>query len=382
VMLQKSIMRLTLAFLMGGVWEFPVLAHAQEHLERTMTQWEKDVRKSVAGDGKLKELVNKYPLVLLHSRFLFGGDHFKRSAFSFVHKTSDDKKHGNFIQLYYESRALRISGRLGVIADLGNADFEKDPNPKKISIVHPGFTPRVQEPQKGHVYLQRIRDNIGNDFYVVYQVVVVDNPRGHYIAFIWRKLPGGQVAFPVSPEGKCQTSNSNECRFVSQQESTMQILKIWEDRVRKQILKDDKLKSLPLKYPLILLAEGTVEGTEANFDSSQFDFVNGTISGGANLTFHGGETKTLDIRGDPKCFIVDLGKQDFEQKIDPAEISIDHPGLSGSDANATEGHVYLQRVHTRRGSDFYVVFQVVAVGPDGQYIAFFWRRLPGGKIVK
>ncbi len=43
----------------------------------------------------------------------------------------------------------------------------------------------------GHVYLEHVRDELSNDFFVLFQVIDVD-PQSRYVAFIWRKLPGGK----------------------------------------------------------------------------------------------------------------------------------------------------------------------------------------------
>jgi hypothetical protein len=47
-----------------------------------------------------------------------------------------------------------------------------------------------------------------------------------------------------------------------------------------------------------------------------------------------------------------------------------------------EGHVYLERVRDDSGNKFYVVLKVIATDKDSRYMAFVWRRLPGGKVVK
>ena len=49
---------------------------------------------------------------------------------------------------------------------------------------------------------------------------------------------------------------------------------------------------------------------------------------------------------------------------------------------AVEGKVYLERVRDTEGNNFYVLFQVIAVDKDSRYMAFLWRKLPGGKVVK
>lgn len=65
------------------------------------------------------------------------------------------------------------------------------------------------------------------------------------------------------------------------------------------------------------------------------------------------------------------------------KISIDdHSVLSTYVEKAVVGRVYLERIHDDLGNNFYVLFQVIAVDKDSRYMAFVWRRLPGGKIVK
>ena len=45
------------------------------------------------------------------------------------------------------------------------------------------------------MYLERIRDNRGNNFYVLFKIVAVDKD-SRYMAFLWRKLLGGKVVLP------------------------------------------------------------------------------------------------------------------------------------------------------------------------------------------
>jgi hypothetical protein len=162
-------------------------------------EWENAVRKDIKKDKKLDALVTKYPLVLLVSRAQFGGGGYQGSAFSFVHETSDDTKHGNNVQLLFDNGNPKtfdfnmIRGQQNLVADLGKVDFEKNPDLAKISIDLPGvFSGNEVEAVPGHVYLERIRDDRGQNFYVLCQVIAVDKD-SRYMAFIWRKLPGGKV---------------------------------------------------------------------------------------------------------------------------------------------------------------------------------------------
>jgi hypothetical protein len=90
-------------------------------------------------------------------------------------------------------------GQQNLVVDLGKVDFGKDPDPAKISINHPGVFPSVAKAVQGHVYLEHVRDDQGNDFYVLFQIVAVDKD-SRYMGFLWRKLPGGKVVKKVPGE--------------------------------------------------------------------------------------------------------------------------------------------------------------------------------------
>jgi hypothetical protein len=347
-----------------------------------MKEWEDAVRKRIAKDDRLKKLAAKHKLALLHSRAQYGkGGKYGMSAFSFLFETADDKAHGNIAQLIFDNgggeRKFAVIGPWCLLVDLGEVEFDQDPDPKKISVTHAGFIPLGAEAKEGHVYLERVRDQPGNNFYALVEVVSVD-PGSRYVAFLWRKLPGGKVVFPkrddISLSGDWAVPGL--CLAGSQDDPVAK-KKEWEQIVRKGIAKDAKLKALAAKYPLVLLASELGEGRHSNFS-----FVHENGEREWQLWFAGGKDENFRLVGHPWSFVVDLGEQDFEKNPDPEKITIDHPGLSGYGGVAKEGRVYLQYVHTQRGSDFYVVFQVVAVDPDGRYLAFLWRPLPGGKIVK
>jgi hypothetical protein len=74
---------------------------------------------------------------------------------------------------------------------LGKTDFLIDPEPTKISINDPSVLSCSGKAVVGHVYLERIHDDWGNHFYVLFQVVALEDDR--YMAFIWRRLPGGKI---------------------------------------------------------------------------------------------------------------------------------------------------------------------------------------------
>jgi hypothetical protein len=164
-----------------------------------LLDWEKQIRKDVDKDEKVKALVGKYKLILLPSRALFAGGDYRGSAYSFVWETADESKHKNNVQLLFHNggnpKTFDINmgvGQQNLVVDLGKADFEKDPDPTKINIDDPGVHTASTDALARHVYLERVRDDRGQNFYVVFQVIAVDQD-SRYMAFIWRKLPGGKV---------------------------------------------------------------------------------------------------------------------------------------------------------------------------------------------
>ena len=145
-----------------------------------------------------KALLNKYPLVVLHSRH-FAGSSYWHSAFSFVYETTDEQEYGSDVQLLFDNGGRRstFDVDLGVdqqslVVDLGTVPFDRDPNPKAVDIDGDNSWQTTGHAVEGHVYLERVRDDRGNRFYVLFQIVAVD-PQSDYMAFVWRRLPGGKV---------------------------------------------------------------------------------------------------------------------------------------------------------------------------------------------
>lgn len=164
-----------------------------------LESWEKQVRKRINKNDKLKALAAKSRLVVLHSRRIFAKGDYLHSAYNFLFETSDPQKHGNYVHLlFHNSRPNtfqfnRLNSDDNLLVHLGTADFAKDPDPRKISIDEPGVLGGdTAEATEGHLYLLRIRDDMAN-FYVLFQIVAVDK-NSHYMAFLWRKLPGGKGA--------------------------------------------------------------------------------------------------------------------------------------------------------------------------------------------
>jgi hypothetical protein len=163
-----------------------------------MRRWKRATEEDIAQDPALKALAAKYPVVLLHSRRYAGG-RYGQSAYSFNYGTADEAKHYNDVQLLFGNGGAQSTfnfnlagGQQNLVVDLGKADFEKDPDPSKISIDQPGVDSASAKAVPGHVYLERVRDDRGNNFYVLFQVVAVD-PDSRYVAFLWRRLPGGKM---------------------------------------------------------------------------------------------------------------------------------------------------------------------------------------------
>jgi hypothetical protein len=180
----------------------PAAADGKLPLEALVQRWDKAVLDRLGRDGRLKRLAAKYPLVLLHSRHLYAGGDYKQSAYSFSYKTANERIHHNQVEILFhnggEPKTFSINmvgGQQNLVVDLGPADFEKDPRPARISIDDPRVASSGATAVEGHVYLERIRDSRGNNFYVVFQVIAVD-PGSRYMAFLWRRLPGGNVVRP------------------------------------------------------------------------------------------------------------------------------------------------------------------------------------------
>jgi hypothetical protein len=167
-------------------------------VEQLTKHWEKEVRTRLEKDDKLKTAL-KHPLVILHSRALYAQGDYKRSAFSFIHESADETKHGNDVQLLFHNGGTpntfvvnMVVGQQNLIVDLGKTDFAKDPDPAAINIDDRRVVGGAAHAREGHVYLERVRDGRGNSFYVLFQIVAVDR-ESRYMGFIWRKLPGGTV---------------------------------------------------------------------------------------------------------------------------------------------------------------------------------------------
>lgn len=135
----------------------------------------------------------------MHSRRYAGGYYFK-SAHSFIDETSDQSKHRNRVHILFDNGSEgncfdinMTTDQRNLIVDLGEVDFTKDPDPKNVDPDSDNFwVPGRCKALDGHVYLERVHDDVGNKFYVVLKVIAADK-ESRYLAFVWRRLPGGKV---------------------------------------------------------------------------------------------------------------------------------------------------------------------------------------------
>ncbi len=167
-------------------------------------------------------------------------------------------------------------------------------------------------------------------------------------------------------------------------------LKDWQQAMRQRVSTDKNLRRLADKYPLVVLHSAKYyPNARGRHARSAFSFNHET----SDPEQHGHDVQLAFGRGAPRAFdinmqlgqqnlVATLGKVSFEKDPDPTRIYIDNLDVLTTEILAVEGHVYLERMRDVRGNDFYVVFQVVAVDPDSRYIAFLWRKIPGGKASK
>lgn len=217
-----AVLAITAVILLTGwaVWKshqeevaLAAAARAQEQAEVTtagevddvdelLTTWRKEVLDKLETDPGFTALLDKHPLVLLHSRQHFcSGGNYRNSAYSFNCATSDERRHGNDVQLLFHNggqpgtfEVNMLVSQQNLVADLGAVDFGDDPDPKdadgELWMVSGKAIP-------GHVYLLKVRDDRGNHFHVIFKVVAVD-PGSNYMAFVWRMLSGGKVVTRAS----------------------------------------------------------------------------------------------------------------------------------------------------------------------------------------
>jgi tetratricopeptide (TPR) repeat protein len=164
----------------------------------------------------------------------------------------------------------------------------------------------------------------------------------------------------------------------------------WADVVKTKTDRDQSMKAMVAKYPLVLLHSRRYAGGGYLQSAYSFLYESADVRNHHNdvqLLFdnsgrHNNMFETNMVVGQENR-VADLGDVAFDKDADPGKIAAHGEGSwSSNTCKAVEGHVYLEHVKDRWGNDFFVLFKVVAVEKESKYLAFVWRRLPGGKVVK
>src|SRR5262249_36546856 len=170
-----------------------------EMTDGLLPSWEKAVKEKIDKDPSSKKLAAKHSLVVLHSRRYASWGDYHRCCYSFKHETWEGRVHGNDVELQFDNNRVKtfdvnmLGGQNNRVADLGAVDFERVLVPKKANFEDKKtWLPEDCKAIEGHVYLERIHDDRGNDFFVAFKVIAVDKD-SRYMAFIWRRLPGEKV---------------------------------------------------------------------------------------------------------------------------------------------------------------------------------------------
>jgi tetratricopeptide (TPR) repeat protein len=185
--------------------------------------------------------------------------------------------------------------------------------------------------------------------------------------------------------------NTPKRREINREWSGMvsQLLSHWSEPVRKKVEDDPNLKKLTSEYPLVFLHSRRYAG--GGYLQSTYSFLYKTTDetkhfNDVQLQFDNGRgdrTFQVNMVNGQENRVADLEDVDFRQDPDPEKVP--QAGKNGWHANeclAVEGHVYLEKVEDSQGNRFCVVFKVIAVDKESRYMAFIWRQLPGGKVVK
>jgi hypothetical protein len=82
-----------------------------------------------------------------------------------------------------------VDGHDNRVVDLGVVAIANDPDVRQgAADQKTAWQNVIANAVAGHVYLEQVRDQVGNDFFVLFQVVAVDRD-SRYMAFVWRRLP-------------------------------------------------------------------------------------------------------------------------------------------------------------------------------------------------
>jgi tetratricopeptide (TPR) repeat protein len=170
-----------------------------EMTDKLLSQWEKTVKQKIGKNAEQTKIVADFPLVVLHSRRFAGGGYLK-SAYSFKYETVDEEKHGNDVHLLFDNGTAEktfqvnmVVGQQNLVTDLGDVQFTRNPDPNKLTDKEmKTWEKEMCRAVEGHTYLEKVEDNRGNRFFVVFQILAVDKD-SNYLAFVWRRLPGGKI---------------------------------------------------------------------------------------------------------------------------------------------------------------------------------------------
>jgi tetratricopeptide (TPR) repeat protein len=173
-----------------------------EMTDGLLSDWKKIINKKIAKDADLVKLTGKHPMVILHSRRFAGGSYFK-SSYSFNYETAEEGKHNNDVQLQFDNgtgektfEINMLTNQRNLVTDLGKVEFNKEPDPNKLTEKEMKAWEKGNcKALEGHTYLEKIEDDRGNKFFVLFQIIAVDQD-SNYMAFVWRRLPGGAVKKP------------------------------------------------------------------------------------------------------------------------------------------------------------------------------------------
>jgi hypothetical protein len=160
----------------------------------------------------------------------------------------------------------------------------------------------------------------------------------------------------------------------------------WRKQTWARIEKDPRMKQLA-KHSLVVVHSRMKYAVGGAYGESAFSFNYESSNPAAHkndvqLLFEGERAFRVNMVVGQQNMVMDLGAVDFEKSPDPSTISIDDKEVFATEARAIEGHVYLLRIRDERGNSFYVLLQLVTMDEQSRYMAFVWRRLPGGRVVR
>lgn len=158
----------------------------------------------------------------------------------------------------------------------------------------------------------------------------------------------------------------------------------WKATLDRKIAADPALKASIGRARYYFIHAKSLWKTQ-DFNNCAFNFMLNSMDqevhkGDVHFAYHAsGEAKSIDVNVGPGTnnLIADLGTIDYNQNVDPRSIDVTRPDGWLLTAKAQEGHVYLIRVFDERGSRFFVQLMIFHVDPNGDYIAFVYRVLPG-----